>query len=320
MKIAVTGSHGLIGSALIPQLSSAGHTVTRIVRGPARAGEVSWDPAAASLDAAALAGTDAVVHLAGVGIADKRWNDSHRRAVTQSRVDGTRLIAQTLAKVDPRPSVLLSGSAIGFYGDRGAAELDEASASGTGFLADVCRQWEQATAPAEDAGIRVVHLRSGVVLTPAGGALAKQLPLFRLGIGGRLGSGRQYVSWISLDDEVGAIQLALSTEALRGPVNLTAPQPVTNAELASAIGHALGRPAVVPVPSFALRIALGPQMATEMLLGGARVMPRALQRAGYRFEHPEVTGALTALLPRRQHPLRLGHRRPPVPPHRAGRG
>lgn len=296
MKVAITGSHGLIGSALVPRLTAAGHTVIRVVRGAAGPGEASWDPAGGTIDIAALGGVDAAIHLAGVGIADRRWSTAHKAAVLDTRVQGTRVLAEALARLEPRPSVLLSGSAIGYYGDRGGEDLTESSEAGTGFLAEVCRQWEAAASPADDAGIRVLRLRTGIVLSPAGGALAKQLPLFRLGVGGRLGSGRQYMSWIALDDDVAAIAFALTADGLRGAANLTAPNPVTNAELAAAIGRALHRPAALPVPAAALKIALGRQMATEMLLGGAKVLPRALQEAGYAFAHPEVEEALGTML------------------------
>ena len=296
MKVAITGSHGLIGSALVPRLTAAGHAVIRVVRGAAGPGEASWDPAGGTIDIAALGGVDAAIHLAGVGIADRRWSAAHKAAVFDSRVRGTRVLAEALARLEPRPSVLLSGSAVGYYGDRGGEDLTESSEAGTGFLAEVCRQWEAAASPADDAGIRVLRLRTGIVLSPAGGALAKQLPLFRLGVGGRLGSGRQYMSWIALDDDVAAIAFALTADGLRGAANLTAPNPVTNAELAAAIGRALHRPAALPVPAAALKIALGRQMATEMLLGGAKVLPRALQEAGYAFAHPEVEEALGTML------------------------
>jgi uncharacterized protein (TIGR01777 family) len=216
--------------------------------------------------------------------------------VLDSRVAGTQLLATTLAGLHRPPSVLLSGSAVGVYGDRGDEILTEDSPAGTGFLADLCLRWERATAAAEEVGIRVVHLRTGIVLARKGGALGKQLPLFRLGLGGRLGSGRQYTSWISVDDEVGAIEFALSAEALRGPVDLTAPSPVTNAELTAALGAALHRPAVLRVPAAFLRLALGREMADEMLLAGQRVLPAALDAAGYRFIHPEVADALGAVL------------------------
>jgi uncharacterized protein (TIGR01777 family) len=248
------------------------------------------------LDAATLEGTDAVVHLAGAGIADHRWSADHRRRVRDSRVRGTSLLAQTLARLERRPNVLVSASAIGFYGDRGSAPVTEDDGVGPGFLAEVCEAWEHATEPADAAGIRVVRIRTGIVLSPAGGALRKQLPLFRLGLGGRLASGRQYTSWIAIDDEVGAIDFALTHDELHGPVNLTAPNPVTNDEFTRVLAHVLHRPAFLGVPSTALRVVMGREMASELLIGGARVLPARLQAAGFAFVHPTLPEALSALL------------------------
>jgi uncharacterized protein (TIGR01777 family) len=298
MKVLVSGSHGLIGAALLPALRAGGHDVVVLVRGEAGAGEIHWDPAEQVLEAGDLAGVDAAVHLAGEPIADKRWSSAQKQKILDSRLRSTELLSRRLADVEPRPSVLLSGSAIGYYGDRGDDILDEASGGGTGFLADVCRQWEAATAPAEAAGIRVAHLRTGIVYSAAGGALKKQLPLFKLFVGGRLGSGRQYQSWITIDDEVGAIVHTLGDDSLTGAVNLTAPHPVTNAGFTKALASVLGRPAVVPVPGFALSAALGREMADEMLLGGQRVLPRKLESSGYRFTHPEIEAGLRAVLAR----------------------
>ena len=295
MRVAITGSHGLIGSALAARLGSGGHTVVRVVRGQAGPGEISWDPKSGRLDPAALAGTDAVVHLAGVGIADHRWTDEHKREITDSRVLGTTLVAETIAAMD-QPPALLSASAIGFYGNRDDQDITESSSPGTGFLAECCVAWEQATGAAQAAGVRVVTLRTGIVLTPEGGALKKQLPLFKVGVGGRLGSGRQYLSWISLDDELGAIEYALTHDQLRGPLNLTAPLPVTNSEFTKALGHALHRPTFVPVPTPALKLAMGSQMVDEMLIGGAKVLPTALLAAGYEFRDPTLGAALSRLI------------------------
>lgn len=295
MRVAITGSHGLLGSALAARLASGGHTIVRVVRGQAGPGEVSWEPQSGRLDPAALADTDAVVHLAGVGIAEHRWTDEHKRAITDSRVLGTTLLAETVAAMD-HPPALLSASAIGYYGDRGDQDITETSPPGTGFLAECCVAWEHATHPAKAAGVRVVNLRTGIVLTPEGGALKKQLPLFKLGVGGRLGSGRQYVSWISLDDELGAIEFALANDAIRGPLNLTAPLPVTNSEFTKSLGHALHRPTFVPVPTPALKLAMGAQMVDEMLLAGAKVLPEALLAAGYEFRDPTLEAALTRLV------------------------
>jgi hypothetical protein len=298
VRVLISGSRGLIGSALVPRLESDGHVVVRLVRGPSEPGTATWDPAHGQLDPVVLGGVDAVVHLSGEGIATHRWSPAHKGRVLHSRVDSTTLLARTLVGLPNRPAVLLSASAIGYYGDRGDDELTEDAGPGTGFLADLCQAWEAATAAAEEAGIRVVRLRTGIVLCRSGGALAKQLPLFRLGVGGRLGSGRQQTSWISIDDEVGAIAFALARPGLRGPVNLTAPFPVSNAEFSATLARAVHRPAVLPVPAFALRAALGRQMADEMVLSGARVVPARLQAAGYTFAHPNLDEALASVLAR----------------------
>ncbi|MEO6120607.1 MAG: TIGR01777 family oxidoreductase [Acidimicrobiales bacterium] len=297
MHIAVSGSSGLIGSALMARLKADGHHVRRLVRGVAGAGEVAWDPAGGTVDEAALAGTEAMVHLAGEGIGRRRWSAEQKRRIRDSRVTGTTTLCQALARLDPPPSVLVSGSAVGWYGDRGEEELNEDSAPGTGFLAEVCRDWEAATAPADAAGVRVVHIRTGVVQSPAGGALAKQLPLFRLGLGGPLGRGRQYQSWISLDDEVGAIIHALTTPSLSGPVNLVAPNPVTGADFARSLGRVLHRPAMLSVPRAAMAVPFGRELVAE-LLSSQRALPKRLEASGYVFAHPELEGALRHLLGR----------------------
>jgi len=298
MKIAVTGSHGLIGSRLVPALEIAGHEVVRVVRGPANEpGTLSWDPAAGQIDVGALEGVDAVVHLAGVGIAAQRWTPAHKRAVLDSRVQGTTLIARTAASLDPQP-VLLSASAIGYYGDRDDEVLSEDSASGSGFLAEVCRRWERSTAPASEAGVRTVLLRTGVVQAKEGGALGEQLPLFKAGLGARFGRGRQWVSWISADDEVGAIVALLDAETVSGPVNLTAPEPVTNAEYATTLGKVLGRPALLPAPPFAVKALLGAEMVSEMLLASQRVRPGVLDELGYVWRHRSLEEALRCELGR----------------------
>lgn len=298
MRVIVTGSHGLIGSALIAALTAAGHQPVRVVRGSADVGEIRWDPESGMLDGRDLAGMDAAVHLAGEALGAKRWNAQQKHRILDSRVRGTELLCRRLAEVDPRPGVLVAGSAIGFYGDRGSEELDEHSGPGTGFLAEVAQQWEGATSAAADAGIRVVRMRSGVVLSPAGGALQKQLPVFRAGLGGRLGSGRQYLSWVSLDDEVGAILFALAAGDLAGPVNVTSPNPVTNADFTRTLGAVLGRPAILAVPRIGLATLLGGEMADEMLLGGQRVLPKQLLEHGYRFAQPDLEPALRHLLGR----------------------
>ncbi|HXQ61116.1 MAG TPA: TIGR01777 family oxidoreductase [Acidimicrobiales bacterium] len=292
MRIVVTGGSGLIGQALVSRITADGHDVCVLVRRPPGPGQARWDPSEGRIEAEALDGADAVVHLAGAGIGDKRWSPARKDVILRSRVDSTTLLSHTLASLARPPSVLVSASAIGYYGDRGDEELTEGSGPGTGFQADVCRAWEGATSEAESAGIRVVHLRSAVVLSRQGGALAKQLPLFRAGLGGRLGSGDQWLSWISLRDEVGAILHAIDEPSLGGPLNASAPSPVTNREFTSQLGRVLHRPAVLTAPPFALRLALGRQLADELLLGSLRVVPARLTATGYRFQDPALAGAL----------------------------
>jgi hypothetical protein len=296
MRVIVSGASGLVGSSLTAALRARGDEVTALVRRTPLAGEARWDPAVGSIDAGALEGADALVHLAGTGIGDKRWSARRRQEILSSRVESTSLLMRAVTGLSRPPKTMVSASAVGFYGDRGDEELTEDSGPGTGFLADVCRAWEDATEPAAHAGVRVVRLRSGVVLSAHGGALARQLPLFRLGVGGRLGSGRQWLSWISLRDEVGAILGALDEPALRGPVNATAPTPVTNRDFTRALGRALHRPAVLAVPAVALRVALGPDLASELVLAGQRVVPTSLMATGFRFAHPDVDAALAAVL------------------------
>ena len=297
----VSGSSGLIGSALVPFLTSGGHRVTRLVRA-SRPGNAAahWDPATGTLDAAGLDGIDAVVHLAGENIAGSRWTDATKASIRDSRARGTRLLCERLAKLTRRPKVLVAASAIGYYGDRGSTALDENTESGTGFLAEVCRAWEAATAPARDAGIRVVNLRIGVVLSPAGGALAKLLLPFQLGAGGRVGSGGQYMSWIAIDDLLGVVLHAMRTQALNGAVNAVAPQPVTNAEFTTTLGRVLSRPTVLPLPAAAARLAFG-EMADEMLLASTRVVPARLSATRYAFRHPDLEGALRHVLGKPEH-------------------
>ncbi len=296
MRVVVSGSSGLIGESVVTALRARGDDVTSLVRRAPAAGEARWDPATGSIDTGALEGAGAVVHLAGAGIGDKRWSAARRHEIVSSRVQSTSLLARTLAGLSQPPTVLVSASAVGFYGDRGAEELSEDSAPGRGFLAELCRNWEDATKPATQAGIRVVLLRSGVVLSARGGALARQLPLFRLGMGGRLGSGRQWLSWISLPDVVGAILRALDEPSLQGPVNATAPAPVTNRDFTRALGRALGRPTVLAVPGFALRVALGSDLASEMVLAGQRVLPTKLTASGFHFDFVDIDSALAALV------------------------
>ncbi len=297
MRIAITGSSGLIGTALRSRLVSEGHEVVRVVRRAAGAGEITWDPDGCVLAPADLAGIDAVVHLAGAGIGDHRWTDAYKAEIRDSRTRSTNLLSEAIAACETGPRILLSGSAIGIYGPRGDEELDETSALGEGFLADVCRDWEASTAMAEAAGVRVVHLRTGIVLSPEGGALKKQLPLFKLGLGGRFGSGAPWQSWISIDDEIGAIVHLLHSQ-VSGPVNLTAPAPVTGKEFASTLGTVLKRPAVLPIPAFGPKLLLGGELADSLLFTGQRVLPGVLQTDGYAFAHPTLEGALRALLGR----------------------
>lgn len=306
MRVLVSGAHGMIGAALLTRLADEGHVGLTLDRPtserrgvPGSRGSVPWDPVGGSLDRRALAEHgpfDAVVNLAGAGIGDRRWSEARRRELVGSRVAATRLLAGELAAADQPPGVLVSASAVGIYGDRGDEELTEESPPGRGFLADLCRRWEEATTAAAEAGVRVVTLRSGIVLAPEGGALARQLPLFRLGLGGRLGDGRQWVSWITLADEVGAIVRAMSDPALRGPVNATAPNPVTNAELTRALARAVHRPALLAVPRVALALVLGAELVDEMLLASQRVRPARLTAVGHRFEHPDLDAALAAIL------------------------
>jgi uncharacterized protein (TIGR01777 family) len=296
MRIVVTGSSGLVGSALVPALWEAGHEVVRLVRRPPSApDERRWDPEAGTIDAAGLAGVDGAVHLAGEGIAEKRWTPEQKRRLVESRTKGTTLLAETLAGLDPKPSVLVSGSAVGWYGDGGEAELTEEAPRGTGFLPDLVRDWEAAAQPARDAGIRVVTIRSGVVLSAKGGAMAKTLPLFKLGLGGPIGSGRQWWPWISIDDEVGAI-VHLLTADVSGPVNLTAPTPVRHKEYAAAQGRALHRPAFLPTPKLGPKLVLGTELAAALLGDSQRVVPAKLLASGYEFRHPTIDEAMRDLL------------------------
>ena len=300
MRVAVTGSTGLIGRALVERLEAGGHQAVRVVRatGPSKppgTSVIAWDPSQGGIDSAGLEGIDAVVHLAGEPIAARRWSDEQRQRIASSRTQGTALLAGALARLDQPPGVLVSASAIGYYGDRGDERLDEASSAGSGFLAQVCRDWEAAADPARDAGIRVAHPRTGVVLSRSGGALGEMLPFFRLGIGGRIGSGRQWMSWITLHDEVEAL-LWLLTADVEGPVNLTAPEPVTNRELTAALGTALRRPTLLPVPKPALWARLGRELTEALLYSSARVEPALLVRRGFQFTHPNIATALAAVL------------------------
>lgn len=289
--VVLSGASGLIGTALESFLTTGGHTVSRLVRRPPRsANEILWSPSTGELDVQALEGVDAVIHLAGESI-DQRWTEERKRRILESRRAGTRLLAEGLASLERPPRVWLSASAVGFYGDRGDAALDEGSEAGSGFLAEVCQAWEEAAAPARDAGIRVVHPRLGVVLTAAGGALDRMLTPFKMGLGGRVGSGEQYQSWVALEDVLGALYHMLFDARLEGPVNVTAPHPVTQRDFASTLGRVLWRPSVVPLPAFAVRTLFG-EMGESLLLEGARVLPARLQATGFRFVFRELEEVL----------------------------
>ncbi len=297
MDVLVSGSTGLIGSALVPALRSEGHGVRRLTRSGGSSGDaVRWDPSAGTIDAAGLEGVDAVVHLAGENIVG-RWSAAKKARIRNSRVEGTRLLAGTLAGLQRPPGVMVSASATGYYGERGNELLTEESAPGNNFLAGVCREWEAAADPAREAGVRVVHPRFGIVLSTEGGALATTLPIFKLGGGGRIGNGKQYWSWVAIDDVVGAILHSLSTESLGGPVNVTVPNPPTNAQYTKTLGGVLGRPTVFPLPAPAARIALG-EVADELLLASQRIEPAKLIETGYSYRYPELGGALRHLLRR----------------------
>jgi uncharacterized protein (TIGR01777 family) len=295
MRIAVTGSTGLIGTALRRSLLADGHQVVRLVRRPSRSeDEVSWDPRRQYVATAGLVGCDAVVHLAGAGIGSHRWTDSYKREIRDSRVLGTSAIAEAIASLATPPRVFVSGSAIGFYGDTGGREVDESAPPGDGFLADVCVRWEEAAAAAEAAGIRTVFARTGLVVAREGGAWERLFPLFRLGLGGRLGDGRQYWSFIALHDHIAALRHIIATEELSGPVNLTAPNPVTNREVTRVMGRVLHRPALLPAPAPALRLVLG-ELSTDVL-GSQRVLPRRLLDSGFSFAFPHIEQAVRAAL------------------------
>jgi uncharacterized protein (TIGR01777 family) len=290
--VAITGATGLIGSAIVAHLRASGARVRRLVRSvrPEAPDDIVWDPMHGVLAPRDLEGADAVIHLAGEPIAH-RWTDARKHAIRESRVRGTELVARTMAALERKPRVLLSGSAVGYYGDRGDEPLDEDSTPGTDFLARVAQEWEAATSRAADAGVRVVLLRTGVVLSPNGGALERLLRPFRLGVGGPIGNGRQWMSWISLDDHVRAMEHALATTGLHGAVNLVAPNAVTNAEFAATLGRVLARPALVTAPRVVLELVYG-EMARATILGGQRVLPKALLRAGFEFAHPTLEQAL----------------------------
>lgn len=293
MRVLVSGSSGLVGSALVPRLENSGHEVHRLVRPASEAneGDIIWVPSDGDIDRRGIEGFDAVIHLAGENIAATRWTADQKQRILRSRVQGTTLLSGALAQLAKKPQVLVSASAVGYYGDAADALLDERSASGEGFLPDVCRQWEAATQAAQRAGIRVVHARFGVILSPHGGALAKMLPPFRLGLGGIIGTGQQYVSWVAMPDAVGAIEHCLATPQIRGPVNVVSPNPVTNHEWTKTLGKILSRPTLFPLPASFARFVFG-EMADELLLSSQRVLPKVLQQTGYEFQYPDLEGAL----------------------------
>ena len=299
MRVLVSGSTGLIGEAIVEGLLAARHEPVRLVRShrPDDLPSVSWDPAAGTIDADALVGIDAVIHLAGEGIAERRWSDEQKARIMDSRVAGTALLADRIAAAADPPSVFISGSAIGFYGDRGDETLTETSGRGDGFLADVVAAWERETTPVTTPPTRVVHVRTGIVLSGNGGALAPQLPFFKAGLGGRIGSGKQWWSWISLDDMVGGL-VWLLTNDVHGAVNLTAPNPVTNGEFTRVLGRVLRRPTLLPIPKPALWLRLGRELTQELLYASQRVEPTVLTDRGYEFRHPELEDALRTALDR----------------------
>ncbi|MEU2748797.1 TIGR01777 family oxidoreductase [Streptomyces collinus] len=296
-RIAVAGASGLIGGALVRSLTADGHEVRRLVRGtPRTAGEIRWDPEGGRVDAAGLAGCHAVVNLAGAGVGDRRWTDAYKQRIRDSRVKGTAALAGAVASLDAeeRPRVFVNGSAIGYYGETGERTADESTPAGEGFLPELCVEWEGATAPAQEAGVRTVFTRTGLVVSREGGAWARLFPLFRAGAGGRMGDGSQYWSFISLHDEVAAIRHLIDTDGLSGPFNVTAPNPVTNREITAAMGRVLHRPTLFPVPAAVLRTVLG-EMAGDVL-GSVRVLPTRLLESGFRFAFPEIEGAIRAAL------------------------
>lgn len=292
MRIVIAGSSGLIGTNLVNQLRADGHEVLRLVRRPAKAAsEISWNPAAGKIDTAALAGVEVIINLAGAGVGDHRWTDKYKAEILNSRTQTTALLAKVAAEI--KPKVLINASAIGFYGDTADRAVDETSPVGSGFLADVVKQWEAATKPAEDAGIRVVKIRTGLVVSSKGGAWGRLLPLFKLGLGGRLGNGKQYWSFISLRDEINAIKFVMENDKISGPVNLTAPNPATNSEVTKAMAKVLRRPALFNVPAFALELVLGE--FSQEVLGSARVLPKVLIDNGFVFTDPDIVSAIKTL-------------------------
>jgi hypothetical protein len=296
VDVLITGSGGLIGTALVTALEAAGHRVVRLRRGAGDVRSRTWDPEAGAIDASAFDGIGGVVHLAGEGIAEKKWTPAQKLRILESRTKGTDLLARTLAASDEKPAVLVSASAIGYYGNRGDEELTEESPPGDDFLAGVCTRWEGATAPAAAAGIRVVIIRTGIVLAPKGGVLKQLLLPFRLGLGGRTGSGRQYMSWITLVDEIRAILFVLGHDQISGPVNLTAPNPASNRELTATLAKVLHRPSVLPTPLFPLKVRYGAELVENLLVNGQRVLPAVLSEAGFEFVYPDLEAGLRGIL------------------------
>lgn len=296
MKILIGGSHGLVGTALIKSFEAEGHEIFRLVRhAPTSKTEVEWSPDRYSIALARIEGFDAVVNLAGESIAEGRWTDEKKRRIRESRVKGTKLLGDALANLTVPPKTFVCASAIGYYGNRGDELLTETSAPGNDFLAKVCADWEEATALATEKGIRVVNARFGVILDTNGGALKKMLPPFRMGVGGRIGSGKQWMSWIALDDVIGGIKFALANESVKGPVNFVSPNPVTNAEFTKTLGKVLSRPTIFPIPAFAIKLMFG-EMGEALLLGGQRVAPARLAGGGFEFSYPQLEAALGHML------------------------
>ena len=291
MKIAIAGASGLVGSALIPILQSDGNQITRLVRSSPKAGEIEWHPNQDEVSARSLDGFNIIINLAGENIAGGRWTDEQKRKIRDSRVNGTHLLSEAIAKMNSKPGAFICASATGIYGDRDDEILDEQSESGGGFLAGVCREWEMATEPASKAGVRVVNLRFGPILAKEGGMLAKLLTPFKMGMGGKVGSGKQYISWIALEDAVNAIKLAIDDQKIHGPLNVVSPNPVTNEVFTKTLGHVLNRPTALAMPAFAARLAFG-EMADEMLLVSQKVMPKRLSQAGFQFQYPQLEGAI----------------------------
>jgi uncharacterized protein len=291
MKIAIAGASGLVGSALIPVLARDDSAITRLVRHAPKPGEIEWHPNQDQVSTQNLDGFDVIINLAGENLAGGRWTDEHKRKIRDSRVSGTHLLSEAIAKMLVRPRVFVCASATGLYGDRDDEVLDEQSESGGGFLAGVCREWEKACEPATKAGVRVVNLRFGPILAREGGMLSKLLTPFKMGMGGKVGTGKQYISWVALEDAVNAIKLAINDQSMQGPVNVVSPNPVTNEEFTKTLGHVLNRPTALAMPAFAARLAFG-EMADEMLLVSQRVLPKKLVGAGFQFHYPELEAAM----------------------------